>query len=119
MGAGAILVVATLVFAARHVGALLLGLVGLALVAAGAWWVVTEEMPRRAIGIAGAVVGAVLVVVAVLIATSAADQPWLRLVLVARCRGHGACPAGPRWSPTSTSGIAAGLRTSPARAIRC
>ncbi len=81
--AGALLIVATLVFAARHVSALLTGLVGLALIAAGAWWVITEQMPRRAIGVAGAVVGAVLVVVAVLNATPEADRPVLRLVVVA------------------------------------
>jgi len=81
--AGAVLVVATSVFAARHVGALLLGLVGLALLAAGAWWVITEQMPRRAIGIAGAAVGAVLVVIAVLNATPEADLPVLRLVVLA------------------------------------
>ena len=56
---------------------------GLALVAAGAWWVITEQLPRRAIGIAGAAVGAVLVVVAVLNATPEADRPVLRLVVVA------------------------------------
>jgi len=81
--AGAVLVVATLVFAARHVGALLIGLVGLAMVAAGAWWVITEELPRRAIGVAGAAVGGVLVVVAGLNATPVADRPVLRLGAVA------------------------------------
>lgn len=81
--AGVVLVIATVVFAARHVGALLLGLVGLALVAAGAWWVITEQMPRRAIGIAGTVVGAILVVVGVLNATPEVDRVVLRLVVVA------------------------------------
>ena len=83
MVAGAALVVVTVVFAARHVGALLLGVAGLALVAGGAWWVVTERMPRRVIGVAGVAVGAVLVVVAVFNATPDVDRPVLRLVIVA------------------------------------
>ena len=49
----------------------------------GAWWVITERMPRRAIGVAGVVVGAVLVVVAVFNATPDVDRPVLRLVIVA------------------------------------
>ena len=83
MVVGAALVVVTVVFAARHVGALLIGVAGLALVAGGAWWVITERMPRRVIGVAGVAVGAVLVVVAVFNATPDVDRPVLRLVIVA------------------------------------
>ena len=82
MVAGVALVVVTVVFAARHVGALLIGVAGLALVAAGAWWVITEGMPRRVIGVAGLVLGAVLLAVAVLNATPDVDRPVLRLAIV-------------------------------------
>ena len=46
--------------------ALALGLVGLALSGAGAWWLVTEQMPRRAIGGVGLALGLIAIVVALL-----------------------------------------------------
>lgn len=42
------------------------GLLGLALVGAGGWWLVTERNPRRAIGIAGVLAGLLVIGVAVL-----------------------------------------------------
>jgi diacylglycerol kinase family enzyme len=45
--------------------ALALALLGLALAAAGGWWVVTEQMPRRGLGLLGVVLGLGVVVVAV------------------------------------------------------
>ena len=39
-----------------------LALLGLAVAVAGGWWVITEQMPSRAMGIVGAVVGMVVMV---------------------------------------------------------
>ena len=49
----------------RHGSDILIGLVGLAVAATGAWWVVTERLPRRAIGAAGVLAGIAVVAVAV------------------------------------------------------
>ena len=51
-------------FVVRNLGFLALAVVGLGLAVAGAWWAITERMPRRAVGIAGAVVGVAAIVVA-------------------------------------------------------
>ena len=50
---------------------------------AGAWWAITERLPRRAIGIVGAAVGVAAIVVALVRATPSGDQVALRLVLLA------------------------------------
>ena len=41
----------------NHGVSILIGIVGLFLAVAGGWWLVTEPMPRRAIGIAGLAAG--------------------------------------------------------------
>jgi len=70
-------------FAIRNVGVLVLALVGLGLAIAGAWWAITERIPRRAIGDAGAVLGVAGIVVALVWATPSGDYVGLRLVLLA------------------------------------
>ncbi len=45
-------------------GALLIGLGGLAVATAGAWWAITEQFPRRGIGLAGGACGVLLVAAA-------------------------------------------------------
>ena len=56
---------------------------GLFLAVAGGWWLVTEPMPRRAIGIAGLVAGVALIVVAIANALDDADRIASRSVLIA------------------------------------
>lgn len=61
---------------------LAIGLVGLAIAVGGGWWTATEQMPRRAIGLAGAVVGAAIIVVAVSFVVSvSADQVVVHIVV--------------------------------------
>ena len=83
LGCAVLLVVAVVVFAVRNVGFLVIGLVGVALVVSGAWWVVTERAPRRTFGVAGAVMGGVLVVIAVIRAEPHGDRPVLAVVIAA------------------------------------
>ena len=80
---GALLAVAMIVIAVRNLGFLVVGLVGIAVAVAGCWWVITERMPRRAIGIVGVLVGVILLVVAGVQATPKGDHPVLRLVVLA------------------------------------
>lgn len=62
----AVLVVTVALFLLSQPVLLLGGVVGLGLVGAGGWWLVTEQNPRRAVGIAGIVAGAVVIGAAVL-----------------------------------------------------
>jgi diacylglycerol kinase family enzyme len=87
LGCGLLLTVALVVFGLRHLGYLVLALVGLSVAVGGLWWVVSERMPRRGIGMAGGVAGVVLVVLAILWATPHADRPLLRLGLLALLLG--------------------------------
>jgi diacylglycerol kinase family enzyme len=65
----------------RHGAHVVTGLVGLAVAVAGAWWLITARMPRRAIGGVGVAVGLVIVGVAVVNALDGADRIALRIVL--------------------------------------
>ena len=67
----------------RNGASLAMGLVGVAVAVAGGWWVITERMPRRAIGIAGMVVGLIAVVIALISALDGADRIALRIVAFA------------------------------------
>jgi diacylglycerol kinase family enzyme len=71
----------------RHGDSLLIGLGGLAVAVAGAWWVITERMPRRAFGGVGVVVGLVLVGVAVARGLDGAERIGVRIVLFAMLLG--------------------------------
>ena len=66
----------------RHGSDILIGLVGLAVAVTGAWWVVTERLPRRAIGAAGVLAGLVVVAVAVARALGASDGVAFRVGIV-------------------------------------
>jgi len=70
-------------FVVRNIGFLAVALVGLGLAVGGAWWAITERMPRRAIGAAVAALGAAGIVVALVRATPQSDGVVLRLVLLA------------------------------------
>ena len=83
LGCGLLLTVALVVFGVRNLGILVLGLVGLSVTVGGLWWVVTERMPRQGFGIAGSVVGVILMVLAIIWMTPHADRPLLRLALLA------------------------------------
>src|SRR5664279_477548 len=78
-----LLLVAVIVFLINSGVQLLVALVGLAVAVAGGWWMVTEEMPRRGFGIAGLVLGFVIIVLAILRAATTTDQGLLRIAIVA------------------------------------
>jgi diacylglycerol kinase family enzyme len=81
LGCAVLLAVAVVIFLVRNVGYLVVGLVGLVSLVGGAWWVVTERAPRRAAGVAGAVLGAVLIAVGLYGANTGGDRPLLALAL--------------------------------------
>src|SRR5664279_3799472 len=64
LGSAALLGLAVAVLLVRHALDLILCLVGLALAVAGGWWVLTERMPRRAVGMVGLAVGVLMMLVA-------------------------------------------------------
>lgn len=69
--AGTALVALLVVFLVANAGWIALGLAGLAVGVAGAWWAITERMPRRAIGLVGAAVGVAMMVGALVAAAGA------------------------------------------------
>ena len=73
IGCAVVLTVMLVVFSVRNLAALVTIVVGVAVGAAGAWWLITERPPRRWVGVGGAVVGLVVIVAAVL---TAADGDW-------------------------------------------
>jgi diacylglycerol kinase family enzyme len=83
LGCAVLLIVAVVVFSIRNLGFLVVGLVGVALMVVGAWWMITERAPRRALGVAGAAVGAVLIVGAVIRAEPHGDRPVLAVAIAA------------------------------------
>ena len=83
LGCAVLLAVAVVIFSVRNLGFLVVGLVGVSLMVSGAWWVITERAPRKAFGMAGGIVGGVLIVVAVIRAEPHGDRPVLALVIVA------------------------------------
>ena len=56
------------------------GLIGLALVVGGGWWMVTERNPRRAIGICAMAVGVVIIGVAVVGTATQAEAAAMRIL---------------------------------------
>jgi diacylglycerol kinase family enzyme len=66
----------------RHVEDMTIGLLGLCIAAAGAWWIVTERMPRRAFGMVGLTVGFAAIAVAIGRAIDGADRIALWIILV-------------------------------------
>jgi diacylglycerol kinase family enzyme len=83
LGADLLLLVAVLVFLLNHGVELVIALLGLAIAVVGGWWTVTEQMPRRGFGIAGLVLGFVLIVLAILRAAATTDQGLLRIAILA------------------------------------
>ena len=70
------------VFLVRQPILLIGGLIGMALVGAGGWWLATEQNPRRAIGVVIALVGALAIVWSVLRAFSDNYAGLWRLLVV-------------------------------------
>ena len=76
----------------HHLVSVLVAVAGLAILAWGAWWSITERMPRRGIGFIGAVAGAVLVGLAFGTAGVTAGDAWLRgIAAVALALGATTC----------------------------
>ena len=57
IGCGLLLTVILVVFTVRSLPELAGVVVGVAVAAAGGWWLITERPPRRWVGLGGAVVG--------------------------------------------------------------
>ncbi len=80
VGAGALAVL--LVLFMIHSGVqIILGLVGLAIAVAGAWWLITERDLRRILGMVGIVVGLGIVVIAFAVALSGAGVVLVRFAI--------------------------------------
>ena len=82
LACGAALAVALLVFVANNVAELVLALIGFGLLIGGVWWVLTERMPRRAIGAVAAAIGVGAIVAALVLVASRVDYVALHLVLL-------------------------------------
>jgi len=65
-----------------NLGTVLIGVLGLSLAMAGAWWVVTEPGPRRAAGAMGLIVGLVVVAGSVVLAVDGTDRIGWRLAAI-------------------------------------
>lgn len=76
------LVVSVVVILVRNGLAIAIGLIGLSIAVAGAWWFVSENMPRRLLGGIGVVVGLGVTIAAIIYAGSDAERIAVRLVLV-------------------------------------
>jgi diacylglycerol kinase family enzyme len=66
-------------FLAGNLEGLVVGLVGLAITGAGAWWLITETMPRRAVGAVGVAVGVVVLAVGIGVVVASTERLLLRL----------------------------------------
>jgi diacylglycerol kinase family enzyme len=82
LAATGILAIAVIAFLVGNAGYLVVGLVGFVLAVAGAWWSITERMPRRALGVLAGVAGVGLQIFALVQVTRRGDQIALRLVVV-------------------------------------
>jgi diacylglycerol kinase family enzyme len=82
LAASLALVVSVVVVVVDNALSIVLALVALFLMVAGAWWVVTEQLPRRAVGISSAVIGIAIMVVAVVHAHDDTGQFVWRSALV-------------------------------------
>ena len=81
IGCALVLTVVLVIFSVRNLAALVTMVVGVAVGAAGGWWLITEHPPRRWVGLGGAVVGLAIIVAAVLAAADG-DRPLVRAALV-------------------------------------
>jgi len=70
-------------FSIRNVDDLVGAAVGFAIAVAGGWWLITEHPPRRWIGLAGAVLGLIVIAVALVDAAADIDYPLIRVLVAA------------------------------------
>jgi diacylglycerol kinase family enzyme len=73
LAATSVLVLLVFILLVSHLPALLLGLLGVAITVAGGWAIITERMPRRALGFVAAIVGIALIIVAAAWASDSAQ----------------------------------------------
>jgi diacylglycerol kinase family enzyme len=98
----------------RNAPSLVIGLVGLSAAVAGAWWAVTERMPRRALGTVGVVAGVVAIALAVALALDGAERIGVRVaaacVLLAATTACARAAVGPRRPPPQRRAAGAPVR---------
>ncbi len=82
LGAGVLLVLLIIAVLLENPGMLALGIGGLAMAGGGGWWVVTEQMPRRAIGAVVAALGLVALVVAVIGVVTGTELRFVVIVAI-------------------------------------
>jgi diacylglycerol kinase family enzyme len=82
LSASVVLACAAVVMLLRNPAFLVAGLTGLALVAGGGWWMVTEHNPRRVFGIAGMALGGLVICVSVVATAAHADVAVLRILVL-------------------------------------
>jgi len=83
LAAAGILAIAVVAFVASNLLAVVIALAGALIAIVSGWWVLTERMPRRGVGVAGLGLGAVLIAVALLVAGDDGEQVVLRLAIAA------------------------------------
>lgn len=93
LAAMALMVVVVVVAVLRNPTMLILSVAGLLLAAWGGWWVVTERMPRRGIGIVVAIAGLVLIGIALVRGVTSTESAVLVGVAVILCFGLAASQA--------------------------
>jgi diacylglycerol kinase family enzyme len=71
------------VVVASNLGSILLAVLGLGMRVGGGWWLISERMPRRAVGLVGVLAGVGLLVAAVLVAADERDSPLRQLLVIA------------------------------------
>ena len=79
---GVLLVVAGLIFVMHHGKHILLGLLGLAILVGGGWWLITGRMVKRIAGGVGVAAGLALIVFAIARAARSVPDPGLRIGVV-------------------------------------
>ena len=80
--AGVVVLLELVAFLIGNIPFLIVGLVGLAVAVGGGWWAITEQMPRRGVGLVAGTLGAVVLGVAVFRAAASTEYPVLRTALV-------------------------------------
>jgi diacylglycerol kinase family enzyme len=81
LAAVVLLVVALILFLVRNGVYVAMGAVGLALGVAGGWWAITKRPPRRWFGVIGAIVGAAVLVSALLLAGHEDWESFVRALI--------------------------------------